>query len=110
MEFKNVEYVKNYDGDTITVNISGVHPLLGERIPIRIRNIDTEEMKTHSKNAIDAKLFVQVIMANAKEINLVNVSRGKYFRLVADVYVDGESLGDMLVEKGLAIRKYYYRD
>lgn len=107
MDFTNVEYVKNYDGDTVTVNIQNIHPLLGHNIPIRIRDIDTEEMKTHSKNAKDAKLFVQTVLSNAKSINLINVERGKYFRLIADIYVDGVSLGEMLVNRGLAIRKEY---
>ena len=31
-------------------------------------------------------------------IALRNMERGKYFRIDADVIVDGESLGDMLVE------------
>jgi len=107
MDFKNVEYVKNYDGDTITVNIQNVHPILGCNIPVRIRGIDTEEIKTHSKKSKDAKLFVEKILKNAKSIDLIDVERGKYFRIVADVYVDGVQLGDALVNRGLAIRKNY---
>jgi endonuclease YncB( thermonuclease family) len=30
------------------------------------------------------------------------MQRGKYFRIVADVYVDGSDLGQELIEKGLA--------
>ena len=33
-----------------------------------------------------------------------NLERGKYFRIVADVYVDGEDLGGLLVEAGAAVR------
>ena len=32
------------------------------------------------------------------------MERGKYFRIAADVYVDGESLGDMLIAAGVAVR------
>ena len=32
------------------------------------------------------------------------MKRGKYFRIAADVIVDGEDLGDMLVEAGMAVR------
>ena len=32
------------------------------------------------------------------------MQRGNYFRIVSDVIVDGESLGDMLIEAGMAIR------
>ena len=37
-------------------------------------------------------------------IALRNMERGKYFRIDADVIVDGESLGDMLIEAGVAVR------
>jgi len=33
---------------------------------------------------------------------LRNIDRGKYFRIVADVYIDGKSLAQMLLTKGLA--------
>ena len=32
------------------------------------------------------------------------MERGKYFRVVADVIVDGENLGNMLIEAGVAIK------
>jgi micrococcal nuclease len=32
------------------------------------------------------------------------MQRGKYFRIVADVMIDGEDLGELLVEAGMAIR------
>lgn len=34
--FTNVKYIKNYDGYTIIVNISKIHPLFGSLIPIRV--------------------------------------------------------------------------
>lgn len=37
--------VSVYDGDTMTVTIPDVPPLLGENIPVRVRGIDTPEMK-----------------------------------------------------------------
>lgn len=30
------------------------------------------------------------------------MKRGKYFRIVAEVRVDGQNLGQLLIEKGLA--------
>jgi endonuclease YncB( thermonuclease family) len=32
------------------------------------------------------------------------MKRGKYFRIVAFVYIDGKSLGDELLKHGLAIK------
>ena len=48
--------------------------------------------------------MVADILKDAEQINLKNMERGKYFRIAADVYVDGESLADMLIEAGMAIR------
>ena len=33
-----------------------------------------------------------------------NVQRGKYFRIVADLILDGENSGDILIHEKLAIR------
>jgi len=38
-----------------------------------------------------------------KNLCLKSLKRSKYFRIVADVFVDGESLGEMLVNKELAV-------
>lgn len=34
-----------YDGDTFRVTIDQVHPLIGERIPIRLAKVDTPEIR-----------------------------------------------------------------
>ena len=36
--------------------------------------------------------------------NPKNLERGKYFRIGADIYVDGENLAKVLVEAGMAVR------
>ena len=43
------------------------------------------------------------ILKDTGKIVLKNLQRGKYFRLVGDVYVDEENLAVMLVEAGVAI-------
>ena len=48
--------------------------------------------------------MVADILKDAEQINLKNMERGKYFRIAADVIVDGENLGDLLIEAGMAIR------
>lgn len=102
--FDNVKYVKNHDGDTITFNIFGVHPLIGDAINIRLSNIDTPELYTKNpaqkKIALEAKLYVQGVMEKAKHIRLENVKRGSFFRLIADVKVDGRDLAEMLKTRG----------
>ena len=32
------------------------------------------------------------------------MERGKYFRIVADVYVDGENLAEALIDSGMAVK------
>ena len=100
-------YVRNYDGDTITFNLPGLHPIIGEKISIRVNGIDTPETRGKcEKEKYDAqqtKEMVADILMDAEQIDLKNIERGKYFRIVADVIVDGESLADILIETGLAV-------
>ena len=107
-DFEGAEYVRNYDGDTITFNLPGLHPIIGEKISIRVNGIDTPEIRGKCEkekyDAKQAKEMVADILKDAEKINLKNMERGKYFRIAADVIVDGESLADMLVEAGMAIR------
>ena len=105
--YSGAEYIRNYDGDTITFNLPGLHPLIGNKISVRVKGIDTPEIRGKCREekmlAKKAKVFVEDFLKNAKQIDLVNMKRGKYFRIVADVVVDEKSLGEALVEKKLAL-------
>ena len=48
--------------------------------------------------------LVADILKDADQIKLKNMERGKYFRIAADVIVDGENLADILIEAGMAVR------
>ncbi|MDA8793603.1 thermonuclease family protein [Bacteriovoracaceae bacterium] len=104
--FRCVKYIKNYDADTITFNIPSVHPLFGKNINIRVIGVDTPEIRTKNKceknKGRNAKRLVKNLLKQAKRIDLVNVKRGKYFRVVADVLIDGKSLSSYLLKNGLA--------
>jgi len=108
-DFKYITLDRVYDGDTFFVNIKYVNKLLGKRIGIRINGIDTPELRTKDQcektRGIAAKLYLKMKLDNAKKILLKGCKRGKYFRLVCDVIVDGENIGDLLVEKGYG---YFY--
>jgi endonuclease YncB( thermonuclease family) len=105
--FRCVEFINNYDADTITVRIPGVHPLLGENISVRVRGIDTAERRgkdeCEKQAAMTAKEAVSGLLARAKRIDLVDVGRDKYFRILATVLVDGVSLADQLRKNNLAV-------
>ena len=95
-----------YDGDTFRVNIDSLPPIVGKNIPIRVNGVDTPEIRgkcQYEKNlALEARDFVRAKLANAKEIKLTNLQRGKYFRVVANVLVDGVSLEQELLDNKLA--------
>ena len=107
-DYEGVVYIRNYDGDTITFNLPGLHPIIGEKISIRVNGIDTPEINGKcEKEKYDAKQAQQMvadILKDAEQIVLRNMERGKYFRIAADVYVDGENLADMLIEAGMAVK------
>ena len=51
-----------------------------------------------------AKKLTVSLLRNAKKIELRNIKRGKYFRLLADVYVDDVSIADELMKSGFAVK------
>ena len=93
-----------YDGDTFKVNIDDWPSIIGENTSIRIKGVDTPELRAQCSAektlAQQAKQFTQHSLEQAKTIELKNIERGKYFRLLADVYVDGENLADLLISNG----------
>lgn len=101
------EVVSIYDGDTFTVNIRDWPAVAGERISVRIAGIDTPELRSRCDSEKDkaraAKQFTVAALRNAKQIELHNLQRDKYFRLLSDVWVDGKSLGQQLLNAGFAV-------
>lgn len=111
MKFENVKVDKItsiYDGDTFRVNIKEYSPIIGERIPIRINGIDTPEMRgkcvKEKTLAREAKQLTVSLLRTAKTIELKNIQRGKYFRIVADVYADNQNLAYILIKNKLAVK------
>lgn len=106
LNFRCVKFIKNYDADTITFFIPNVHPLLSEKISVRVRGIDAAERKgkhpCEKDRAFAAQELVGRTLEAANRIDLVNVDRDKYFRILADVEADGKSVKDILVEANLA--------
>ncbi len=96
-----------YDGDTFRANIEGFPTIIGEHMSIRINGIDTPELrgKCPQEKALAklAKQFTVKHLRSAKRITLKNIKRGKYFRLIADVYVDGVNLAEQLIKNNHAV-------
>lgn len=106
--FRCVKYERPIDGDTFAVNIPGLHPLIGRNVSIRVAGVDTPEIKRakskcEKKKGRIAKNLVDNLLKRAKRIDLQNVKRDKYFRIAADVKIDGASLKSYLLKNKLAV-------
>lgn len=95
-----------YDADTFRIEVKEWPSIVGDSIPIRMLGIDAPEIrgkcKLEKSLALAAKHFTVSQLVKAKRIELRNVRRGKYFRLLAEVYVDDRSLADLLIKQGHA--------
>ena len=100
------QVVEVYDGDTFKINLPTQHPLFGDELSIRLAGVDTPEIKGTSDEvkalAMQAREVAENVLKRADKIELRNPQRGKFFRVVAEVWIDGESLADMLKAKELA--------
>jgi micrococcal nuclease len=107
-DYQGAVYLQNYDGDTIRFNLPQYPPIVGKDIRVRVNGIDTPEIKGKCKvefyKAQQSRDMVAHILKNAQKITLKNMKRGKYFRIAADIIVDGESLADILIERGMGIK------
>lgn len=100
--------IKVYDGDTLT--IASKLPYDGSplyRFSVRINGIDCPEMRTKNANEktcakiAKKKIYDTVFL---KIVELKNVKLEKYGRVLADVYYNGISLGELLCDCNLAVK------
>lgn len=98
--------VSVYDGDTFMVDLNLLPRIIGENISIRIYGIDAPEIRDNRPRvkalAALAKDYARDRLTGAKTIILEDMRRGRYFRIIAEVWIDGVSLGDELIKEGLA--------
>ena len=114
------EYVRNYDGDTVTVDLvdlrdidlDGTYAPLWDNIGIRVAGVDTPEIRgkcpAEKVLAKQAKYLVRDALKDAEFITLRNPKRGKYFRIVADIILEPgteyeRNLKDLLLDANLAV-------
>lgn len=102
---KEVQVVSVYDADTFRVNIWYWPTIVGKNMPIRVNGIDAPEIRgkcaAEKLKAQTAKRFTVKFLKGGK-VKLKNIKRGKYFRFIADVEVNGQNLGFELIKAGLA--------
>lgn len=103
--FQQVSVASVYDGDTFKINLNCSLAVYCEKVPVRVRGVDTPEIKgktaREKKLAQKAKEFTQAFL-DQKPITLTDCGRDKYFRLLCDVTnADGEDLATELIRREL---------
>ncbi|MFP4521177.1 MAG: thermonuclease family protein [Fibrobacterota bacterium] len=106
-----VKVRKVIDGDTFRCDLQGLPDIIGKNISVRIADIDAPELRGTrgdiKKNAEMARKELKRIILSGDSIILKRMKRGKFFRIVADVCIDGKDVGNHLVNMGLAVSRIY---
>ena len=97
-----------YDGDTISQAVVRVWPGQTITTGIRLRGIDTPEMRGGCADARqqvrDARDLLATTLLSAQQIEIRDPDHGLYAgRVVADVYADGVNVTEPLLAAGLAV-------
>ena len=105
-EFSKCKVIKVYDGDTITVAAYLKGQKQCYRFSVRLRGIDSTEIKKHndeeklaaikSRDSLSGKILNEIIY-------LENIGTEKYGRLLADVMFKGENMNKWMLDNKLAV-------
>ena len=105
-----VEVIKVIDGDSVRLNTDCGFGITLTNQSCRIAKIDTAESRVNLKKypertaekalGLQAKERLKELLAG--DVILHCLERDKYGRLLGDLYVEGVSVGDILVKEGLA--------
>jgi len=93
------------DGDTIDVSLNlGFNITIQQRV--RLIGIDTPELRDKNphirEDAHVARLFVEKKLAEAEEIIIHTLKPDSFGRCLGEVFLDGVSLNQTLLEEGYA--------
>jgi micrococcal nuclease len=104
--FSDAKLVRVYDGDTFFVRLPGDHRIFTEDVPVRIKSIDTPELRGARKcEKRDAKLARDqaALLLGAGQIDLHLCEREKYFRMLCIVRVRDVDVATWMLAQGLAV-------
>ena len=102
------ELMRVVDGDTFDVNVDLGFSVKLCKQRIRLVGIDTWESRTRNleekAKGLEAKAFTKEKLENAKQIILISHGRGKYGRVLGEIFVKGheKSVNELLKENGHA--------
>lgn len=107
------EITSFYDGDTFRANINAWPPVIGERVPVRIAGINAPERRSRCHTeaekererelAAEARIYLVERLRGAEVVELRRIERGSFFRIIAEVWADGENVGEEMIEAGHAL-------
>ena len=109
---KTGKVVKVYDGDTITIAaricITETQSTKLFRFNVRLRGIDSPEIKTKNTNerrlGLESRDKMRSLVMN-QIVNLENVDYDKYGRILADIITkDGVNVSNWMIENGFAVK------
>lgn len=122
-ELKKVAAVE--DGFAFRCDVKGWPAIIAEDITVRVNAVECPEVvagdknpnkffEQHLKKFLESSLIFEGEPEEGEsvkpvKITLENIQRGEKFSLIADVFVDGISLAEILIENGFA-RKYSKED
>jgi endonuclease YncB( thermonuclease family) len=100
--------IKVYDGDSITIAAKlpyKASPLY--RFSIRLSGIDCPEIRSKDPFEAELAIYIRDLVRNLvyeKEVELRNLGKDKYGRVLADVLYLGRSVNEWLIDNSLAVR------
>lgn len=109
---EKIRILRVIDADTILVSAPFMPEPLKKQMPMRLSNVDTPNIKRWAncgREAMlgeEAKKYVEQLISNSKEQFVKIVGYDKYGRWLGQIYLDGKSISDSLLEKNFA-RPYY---
>ena len=101
-----VKVIKVYDGDTITVASNMISKTPVYRFSVRLKGIDSPEIKTKNEAEKIAAIESRDQLHNliyGKIVLLTNVSTEKYGRVLADVHFGSTHVNDWMLRHKLAV-------
>ena len=113
MKYYDYKITRIIDGDTVAFEANFLPDPIKKELSIRVYGVDTPEKGWRGKCEKEKQMgeaaskFTKEKIENAKEIK-VGIAKWDKFggRVLGDVLFDGESLREMLIEKGYA-RPYF---
>lgn len=109
---EQIKILKVIDADTILVSAPFMPAPLKKQMPMRLSNVDTPNVKRwancdgESVLGEEAKKYVEILIKKSKTQQVKIVGYDKYGRWLGQIYLDGKSISDSLIENKFA-RPYY---